>query len=201
MTEQHTLCDLIPENKTVSIGEFEFGKLPTSNDVCSGATITCILDETPVSNLQNKRWWEVNDGGVLFKFTQDPINFDLVRTSPQDPNSIYTDVKLSNSLNSDQVPKSVQLDINYYQWSSTDKRIVSAKLTISDGQVPTQSQGSGAEVVYYTLVVNFQPVTYLDLLVGFAFDSKIYFVLYILVGLIILSYGAGLALHHWLLTR
>lgn len=74
-------------------------------------------------------------------------------------------------------PRSITLDIGYYQLDTNTKRIIDASLEFDN----FDKDPSAAE---YTLKVEFYPLDYWDLIIKFAFERTVFIVLFVVVGCI-----------------
>ena len=79
ITENENFCDLIPKEDTVTIGNFSFGSVPTS-DTCSSITLRCEVEETPGITINElPRWFELDQDTTLFYLTKEPLEYLTIR--------------------------------------------------------------------------------------------------------------------------
>ena len=195
LLEQNPQCELKPLNETVYIKDFSFG-LHAKGDNCN-ISLECIYDEN-VGTLSNyKFWYESPTGFSLFKITKNPINLEDL----DDPTDLeLIDVKIQNSLENDEIPRNIILEINYFQVSQTLKRIIDAKIIFNDPWSKSEIQKLN-DSVNYTFNVIFNPYTHTDLMIAFALSSKFYIILYLFVGLATTSFVLFSFLFHRLIYR
>jgi len=78
----------------------------------------------------------------------------------------------------------VQVEFDYYQLSTTEKRLVTGTVTLSNFISLTTTQSNGTDPFSYTLEVSLIPLGHTDLLIAFEFEYYVYLVLYFGIGLI-----------------
>ena len=195
LLEQNPQCELKPLNETVYIKDFSFG-LHAVGDNCN-ISLECIYDEN-VGTLSNyKFWYESPTGFSLFKITRNPINLEDL----DDPTDLeLIDVKIQNSLENDEIPKNIILEINYFQVSKTLKRIIDAKIIFNDPWSKSEIQKLN-DSVNYTFNIIFNPYTHTDLMITFALSSKFYIILYLFVGCATTSFVLFSFLFHSIIYR
>ena len=162
------------------------------------------------------RWFEMGDESVLFYVTRSPTP---IRTFVEKDVSYFADqigsenmvpvlVSLPSSPRRYQVPRTVTLDLGYHQVTSTEKRIMTARLILEDFEYvcPTgnsesrcsgecdacvDSNGNELEGVApdrsYKLHVVYDTLSYAQLLVLFAFDISLYATIYLGLAIFALS--------------
>ena len=90
-------------------------------------------------------------------------------------------VIVQNSLENDEIPKNITLRINYFQVSTTLKRIIDAQIIFSNPWNKSQLQNLN-DSVPYTFNVFFNPYSHTNLMITFALSSRFYIVLYLVEG-------------------
>lgn len=80
------------------------------------------------------------------------------------------------------IPRAVDLVISYYQVDNSRKRIILAELAYSNFKVMSDDETNYVEKVFYNLTFGFLPLSHKDLTINFAFTSRFYIILYLLVG-------------------
>ena len=88
------------------------------------------------------------------------------------------------------------LDIAYYQLNQTTKRIVMAQLVYDDYSSPILLRPPDKDYEY-TLDVTYYPLDWAMLIIKFAYDDGIFFVLYFVIGFL----NVGVCACYWLLIR
>eukprot|EP00924_Labyrinthula_sp_SR-Ha-C_P006762 maker-scaffold_29-snap-gene-4.0-mRNA-1 protein AED:0.04 eAED:0.07 QI:0/0/0/1/0/0.5/2/0/983 len=83
----------------------------------------------------------------------------------------------SSSCNFQCFPRTVKLNINYYQETKFQKRIISAAVTLDNFDYQQEKDD-------YTLKVEFQPLNYFELLINFAFADAVYVGFFVVVGIV-----------------
>ena len=74
------------------------------------------------------------------------------------------------------IPHYMVLDIAYYQLNQTTKRIVMATLVFDEySELPFEPSDSDYE---YTLDVSYHPLDYIELIVWFAFEEKVFLIIF-----------------------
>ena len=178
LLEQNSQCELKPENETVFIKDFSF-RLNAIGDKCN-ISLQCIFDEDVGTISNNKFWYETANSFSLFKITKNPISLEKMN----DPENLeLVDVKVQNSLENDEIPRIITLIINYYQVSTTLKRIIDAEIIFSDPWNKSQIQKLN-DTVNYTFNVILNPYSHTDLMITFALSSNFYIVLYLFEGFV-----------------
>ena len=79
LTEQNSLCELIPLEQTIYTKPYGFGSSPTA-DKCEDLKLTCLYDEniTQTNSLKPK-WYELAVKSTLFNVLKVPIDKDKMK--------------------------------------------------------------------------------------------------------------------------
>ena len=110
---------------------------------------------------------------------------------------------MAGSFESGKIPKYITLEINYYQVTKNQKRIMEAFLTFDQFIAPTSSQllTTNPAPFLYNLQIAFTPMTQTEITIKFGFPWTLYLILY--VG--ICSFASIIIgifwLYNWIMTR
>lgn len=103
--------------------------------------------------------------------------------------------------NTEVYPRDISFTISYYQVDNDRKRIILAELAYDNFQPLTDAETSGEEKVYYNLTFGLVPLSHMDLTINFAFTSKFYIILYLLVGSLATIITVVFVFYHRLVGR
>ncbi len=101
----------------------------------------------------------------------------------------------------DMIPRAVSLVISYYQVDNDRKRIILAELAFDNFKALSDGEKSYEEKVYYNLSFGFLPLSHKDLTINFAFTSRFYIILYLLVGSIATIITILFVMYHRIVGR
>jgi hypothetical protein len=193
LLEQHSSCNLIPENETEYITDFSFGKIPVG-DNCE-INIDCRYDEDISAGSNSPFWFQNPAGTTLFSITRDPIPIEYIYDNFD--TSELINVVIVEDVPPFTVPRKVKLEILYFQKSKALKNIVEVNVYYSDPLPQTEITGN----IFYTLNVDFKALDHTKLMVKFALNQTFYLVLYIIIGFIALILVILFFVFHWLFNR
>ena len=176
LLEQNSQCEIKPENETVFIKDFNFG-VSAVGDNCN-ISLECIFDEDVKNISNNKFWFQTTTGFSLFKISKNPINLEMLNNYQE---LDLVDVKVQNSLENDEIPQIITLKINYYQMSTTLKKIIDAQIIFSEAWNKSELAKLN-DSVPYTFNVIFNPYSHTNLMISFGLSSNFYIVLYLVEG-------------------
>ena len=196
LLEHNSKCNLIKENDTIYIKDFSFG-LNAVGDNCN-ISLECIYDESIDMVTNEKYWYDVASGFTMFKITKNPIELDELYNHINDLELI--DVSVVNNLENGEIPKTVTLDINYFQVSTKLKKIIDASITFSD-PISKSALRDYNGTVNYTFNVNYNPYSHTKLMVVFALSSKFYIFLFVFVDIITTIMVTIYFLYHRYMSR
>ncbi|RHZ20333.1 hypothetical protein DYB31_000784, partial [Aphanomyces astaci] len=168
--------------------------------------LQCNYEEDLASVDVNPRWYEAKDLTHLFDMLNEPVMYaqylqggDLYNTLLAAANSdIFVPVLVDRTA-AERIeggcllqcyPRSVTLQLMYYQVTSELKRLVSATLVFDEFD-------NDASVSDYTFKVEYAPLNYIELVIHFAFDLNVFMVLFSCIGLTC----TAIASVFWLITR
>ncbi|RHY28711.1 hypothetical protein DYB32_005759 [Aphanomyces invadans] len=168
--------------------------------------VQCHYEEDLTTVDINPRWYEAKDLTHLFDILNEPITFaqylqggDLYNTLLAAANSdIFVPVLVDRTAAERYeggcllqcYPRSVTLELHYYQVTPQLKRLVSAKLILDEFD-------NNPAVTDYTLKLEFAPLNYIELVNAFAFDLNVFVVLFSCIGMLC----TAIASVFWLITR
>ncbi len=99
------------------------------------------------------------------------------------------------------IPRAISLTISYYQVNNDRKRIILAELAFDNFKLLSPEETSYDEKVYYNLSFDFVPLSHKDLTINFAFTSRFYIILYLLVGSIATIITIIFVMYHRIVGR
>jgi hypothetical protein len=99
------------------------------------------------------------------------------------------------------IPRAMSFTISYYQVDNDRKRIILAELEFDDFQPLSESEANLTDKVHYNLTFGFVPLSHKDLTINFAFTSRFYIILYLLVGTIATIITFIFVIYHRLVGR
>lgn len=106
--------------------------------------------------------------------------------------------------NTDMVPRDIQFTISYYQVDNDNKRIILAELAYGNFQPLSEDEAAPApnnSKVYYNFTFGLTPLSHKDLTINFAFTSRFYIILYLLVGTIACIITFIFVMYHRIIGR
>lgn len=93
------------------------------------------------------------------------------------------------------------MTISYYQVDNSKKRIILAELAYDTFKALSDAESKFKEKVFYNLTFGFLPLSHKDLTINFAFTSRFYIILYLLVGSIATIITVIFVMYHRILGR
>ena len=188
----------------VVVGPLQFLQMPVA-DACY-REISCNYEENlPVPD-PNPRWFEVGSVTEMWRMLRNPItqaqmasnggvvDMMLAQEGIDVLIPVYSDRSAAAAMPGvclvQCFPRTVTLQIEYYQVSLEQKRLLRAKLIFNDFDLDDTNTA-------FTFAVNFFPLSYMDLVIAFAFTPGTYIVIFFVVGWIVLA----LAILFWLFNR
>ena len=194
--EQHSNCSLVSEEDTIYIKDFSFGG-NAKGDNCY-IELDCIYDEEISSASNKNRWFEKDNTGILFSLTKNPIELHQLLNLKKIDNELINVIVTSN-LENDEVPGTVQLDINYFQYSKKNKKLIDSEIIFSN---PIQKKDIEFNTtVKYKFIINFQPYSHTRLMIKFALSSKFYLFIYVFEGFITTTFVVIFYFYHYFMSR
>ncbi len=186
------------------VGPMDVGAEPVA-DYCL-RSLQCNYAEDLTSIDINHRWYEAIDQTQLFHLVSESVSFDQFLSGSQ----LYHD--LLAAANSDIFvpvivdrtaanfilggcsvqcyPRSISLDLVYYQVTPHVKRLVSATLVYADFD-------KDATNTAYTFHVSLMPLDYIGIITNFAFDRNVFLIIFTVLGI----FATGTAAILWILAR
>ncbi|KAL3667963.1 hypothetical protein V7S43_006840 [Phytophthora oleae] len=187
-----------------SVGPLDVGKEPTA-DICM-MDIQCNFEEDLPTADVTPRWFEQSSGTVLYYLLREPATLaDYLRGGGyydeilDEFGSDYfipvtVDSSASGALEGDCsslcFPRSVTLNIAYYQLDDHVKRIIMATIVYDNYDRDSTSTA-------YTFSVNLHPLNYFGLIIQFAFEKQVFVGLFVVLGSM-MTVGA---LVFWIVVR
>ncbi|CAM9251995.1 unnamed protein product, partial [Phaeothamnion confervicola] len=213
--------DVFPAQDDVKyVGPWDVSGVPIA-DWCE-LSIDCQYEETLDSVEVVPRWFEAATGDTLFHIVRQPVTWleftgrATERVSADDHGTSQLATWLVKNEGSDVLipvevdrtaadyfsggctelcyPRSMALEISYYQIDKHEKRIVSATLVYDSFDKDSTSLG-------YALSLSFFPLTYWQLISSFAFTRGVFIVLFLCIGAIAVLVNAVLWVQVRLTTR
>ena len=204
-------CDLIPVNETIFIDQWAPQVAAAVADSCE-VEIQCFYEETYKEAAASTRWFEV-EGDTLFHITQEAESQDALfeasvlandQTEPEVNTGTYEaavaaqesipvsftpaeGVEVVRGI----IPTSISIAISYFQFTPTDKRMISAEGEFDEYVNAKKHDGT------YLLTLTMDALGWFDLLNFFAFEQIFYVVLFHALGLVSVTVVVGF----WAITR
>ena len=192
--ERYNFPPMPHPDDTYVAGPMEVFQSPIA-DVCS-RTLQCRFEENLQAADIRERWFEVPGDTALFEILRSPVsledfykNGDLLDSLLLSQGiDVFVPVSVDRSaaeeLKGDCTtlcfPRSMTLDIPYYQVNYNEKRILAATLVLEDFDRDSSNSA-------YELSVAFYPLGWLDLVIAFAFNVETFIVLFVVIGLLSLA--------------
>ena len=197
-----------------AVGPYDLGVFYPIADWCE-RKLYCQYEEELAQTDVLPRWFEADTGTALFSILRDPINYHQYtgRTaaypsagdgggqqyvlSIQSPDTfIPVNVDRTAALELDEdcaklcFPRTMTLDVAYYQMDQTTKRIVEINLIYDDfDRDPTTTE--------YEINARLRPLDYRELIVKFAYSRGIFCLLFVQIGLFTVAMAAA----YWIVVR
>ena len=206
----------LPDQDDVKVvGPWDFMQEPVA-DWCE-RTLTCNYEEVLNTLDVVPRWFEASSGDELFSVIREPLTYgqfagrsgprigqkDAGGTAAIDANAaissdlfkgVVVDREAANDFPGGCTlgcfPRSMLLDIGYYQYDIMEKRLIYINLIYNEFDLDDSDSHYNLDVAYY-------PLGYFDLLIYFAFDVEIFFILFIFIGGITIAVTAAF----WVVVR
>ncbi len=96
---------------------------------------------------------------------------------------ILVPAQTTTEQSSGKLPTQVYLTIDYYQVTQYYKRIIFSTVAYSQWLAPNDTQANGTAPFNYTLHINFHSMDHTELVIKFAFDWTVYFILFLIIGI------------------
>lgn len=186
------------------VGPADVGKHPIA-DWCE-LTVQCAYEEVLGQADVTPRWFEAPNKETLFHILREPVTL----AQYQDGGKHYD--KMLNEYNSDIFipveidreaasryeggctrmcfPRTVTMDISYYQLSPTVKRFIKIDLVLDDFDKNVTRQD-------YDFHVSYHAMDYTSLIIAFAFDREVFIILFICIGM----FSCAVAFAFWVIVR
>lgn len=172
-----------------SVGPLDVGAEPVA-DVCM-LDLQCHYEEDLATADVTPRWFEQTQDTALFYLLREPATmanyfrggayydelYDALGSDYFIPVTVDNAAvsALAGDCTSLCFPRSVTLDISYYQLDAHVKRIIKAQLVLA-------AYDRNADATGYTFSVNLHPLDYYQLVIQFAFERQVYIVLFFVLG-------------------
>ena len=78
---------------------------------------------------------------------------------------------------------------------------MNAKITLDNFLTPTEAQLNGTDTLAYKLQIDFNPLDHTALIIAFEFQSYVYLMLYVVIGLVMSIYIFVFFVYHYLVSR
>lgn len=194
--ESEKYCTLPTQEEVVAVPAFNLFSVPTA-DSCE-VTIECGIEEELRFSGGSKRWFELESGETMFYLTQLPgLQSDyasqiheyfggLLGTDGLIPVEVESTWPGGEEL---YIPKTVDIEILYYQETAETKRIISVGITLDnfekvDNSYVATMDGEGEERLNrYTLTITYDALDWMELMNNFAFGADLYLTLFIILGI------------------
>ena len=200
LLEQHYACELVPFEDTRWMRAYSFGERPHA-DACLDVLVNCIYDEAFLGQQPLPRWFEVADGTPLFELSVSPVAHDDMLAKDFSEFEVLPVAPETGAGEAGVVPKTVALDIRYYQVDGARKELIGAAMDFGDLEALSDDEATGAALVGYNLTFAFAALSHMDLTIAFAFSWDFYLVLYVIVGVLSLLVMLAFAAYHRLMAR
>jgi hypothetical protein len=173
------------------VGPTDFLQMPVA-DVCSRDIQCAFEDKLGIPDV-NPRWMESDDATDMFLILRNAISFDQVLSNGLILDEslaeegidvfihVYADRQAAASMRGQCTllcfPRSVTLEVTYYQITKEVKRILAATLIYDEFDRDTSDRA-------YTLTIDYYPLNYLDLVIAFAFPTGFFIILFLVIGVL-----------------
>ncbi len=137
----------------------------------------------------------------IFQVTVEPYLFEEVLEVDYDSTQVLDVFPDYKGDFTDMVPRAMALTISYYQVDNSRKRIILAELEFDDFQPLAEEEANLTVKVGYNLTFSFVPLSHKDLTINFAFTSRFYIILYLLVGSIAVIITFIFVMYHRIVGR
>ena len=197
-----------------AVGPFDFARFYPIADWCE-QKIYCDYEERLETPDITPRWFEADSGATLFSIIRDPVSYyeytgrQKTTSSADDGgggkyiesiklDDTFIPVKVDRSaaaeLNSECLqlcfPRTIELNIGYYQVDRSRKRIIEINLIYDNFDRDVSSST-------YSLKLNWRPLDYQELIIKFAYSRGIFLLLFTLIGV----FTVVVAFMYWVIVR
>lgn len=171
------------------VGPLDVGKEPTA-DLCM-LDLQCNYEEDLANADVTPRWFEQSQDTELFYILREPATMDNYFHGGGYYDELYAakgsdyfipvtvdnsaSMQLEGDCSSLCFPRSVTLDIAYYQLDDNVKRVIKAQLILENYDRDATTTG-------YTFSLNLHPLNYYRLIIEFAFEKQVYIGLFFVLG-------------------
>lgn len=171
------------------VGPLDVGAEPTA-DMCM-LDVQCHYEEDLATADVTPRWFEQTKDTALFYLLREPATMDNYFRGGAYYDELYDSLgsdyfipvtvdntavsRLEGDCSSLCFPRSVTLDVSYYQLDNNLKRIIKAVLVLADYDRDADTTG-------YKFSVNLHPLDYYQLIIQFAFERQVYILLFFVLG-------------------
>ena len=193
--ETHPSCDQVSQEDTVSVTEISFGG-KSVGDTCSGVELECLVDEIPNSKQSIPRWFEAVTGVELFRISANAMSADEYANLDESENPISKSIPVTlrqGSLGDGTWLRQVDLNLRYWQQSSTTKVITTANVEFSKFERLTDAQSKGKSPWSYTLRVSWSPMSHIEVFNSYSFGFFVYLVFALVMG----GFSVAIVIGHW----
>ncbi|EAR82338.2 transmembrane protein, putative (macronuclear) [Tetrahymena thermophila SB210] len=166
--EDPNYCELQTPQNTIPIRQIEFKQIPVS-DICEEIKFQCSLDEAFNDNNNFPKFYQQNKEAELFFITQNPINIDTDLTGENSIKSLsLIPIVTKNIVPSSTLPKTITLEINYYQVDKYTKKIITAEMSF--GSFIEESSNSSSSNFQFNFILSFHSMSHSELAIAFALE-------------------------------
>ncbi|KAL4493032.1 hypothetical protein ABPG72_020811 [Tetrahymena utriculariae] len=178
--EDPNICELYSPQNTIPIRQIEFNQIPVS-DNCEDIKFQCLLDEAFNDNNNYPKFYEQNQETELFFITQNPINIGTDLTTENSIKSLgLIPIVTKNMVPSSTLPKTITLEINYYQVDKYTKKIITAEMSF--GSFIQESSYNSSSNFQFNFVLSFHSMSQSELAIAFALEWQVYLILCSVIG-------------------
>jgi hypothetical protein len=169
-------------------------------------SIKCKYEEDLSGQDVTARWFEATSGAELFSILHEPQTLDdffrggvlMSEIEEELTADVFVPVTVDRDAADDYMggctrmcfPRSVSLELSYYQYNTHKKRLLTADLIFEDFDEDTSASD-------YELSVAFMALDWIDLIIAFAFEREVFLILFVVIGLMTVS----VAILFWIVNR
>lgn len=128
------------------------------------------------------RWFEIGAEESLFDFSVMPVPADEIAEKEFSANDVLGVAPEGGAGDLNTAPQQISLGLLYYQYSKTNKRLVTTEIEFGEMKTLTSDEKDGKIDVAYNLSLTYNALSHTDLTIAFAFQWHFYLVLYLLIG-------------------
>lgn len=199
--ETNPNCTFYSPNKTIPIFVTGFGQKATA-DICTDLTFQCRYTENITQLSTRNYWFKAKFGDTLFSFYEYPVTADALSTllngetniSPE----VFVPIVVSSFSEEGKIPTTVVITLEYYQINTEQKKLIRASAGFS-GFIDPKNETS--TVYNYTLILNWNPLSYTELTIEFALPWYVYLTMYIVVCTLTVMMTIVFMIYHKLVSR